>query len=246
METMIKRLIPIVLLIIVVIAGCGRKPDEELPARIGDLQVLFQIIDQANLPETFPVTVSLYSDSAHTLQAATRTVTVRKDSVNTVSFTDLPVSFLYCHIKVDVPSLSIRSRETDLTVYIKLHSVTVTPIVVLTVRPGNGELLVLYKIVDQADLPDTLPVTVSLYSDSARTLQIATRTYWTVLESVDTVGFSYLAAGLTYVHITVDVPSLTINSCETDLAVLVRVESITYTRVRVLTVYPDFVECNDL
>ena len=58
METMIKRMIPVVLLILVVIAGCSRKPDEELPARVGDLQVRCKIVDQANLPETFPVTVS--------------------------------------------------------------------------------------------------------------------------------------------------------------------------------------------
>lgn len=248
METMIKRLIPVVLLIIMVIAGCGRKPDEELPARIGDLQVLFQIIDQAILPETFPVTVSLYSDSARTLQVGTRTVMVRKDSVNTVLFTDLPVSFLYCHIKVDVPSLSSRGREADLTVYIKLHSVTVTPIVVLTVRPGFGELYVLYKIVNQAELPDTLPVpvTVSLYSDTARTIQVGTNTYWTMPESIDTVGFQYLPAGLVYVHFTVNVPSLTNKSCETDLVVPIRVESLTVTSVRVLTVYPSYIECNDL
>ena len=246
METMIKRLIPVVLLILVVIAGCGRKPDEELPARVGDLQVLCKVIAQANLPETFPLTVSIYSDSARTLQAATKTITVRKDSVYTVAFADLPSGFMYVRVTVDVPSLSSRSRETDLTVFVKLHGLTVTPILTLTVRPGYGELQVLYKIVDQAELPERFPVTVSLYSDSARTLQIGINTYWAEPEAVDTVGFSYLAAGLMYVHITVDVPSLTINSCETDLVVPIRVESLTVTRIRVLTVRPGYIECSDL
>ncbi|TFH65803.1 MAG: hypothetical protein E4G91_01140 [Candidatus Zixiibacteriota bacterium] len=136
METMIKRLIPVVLLILVVIAGCSRKPDEELPARIGDLEVRCQIIDQANLPETFPVTVSVYSDETRTLLKATRTITTKKDSVNTVAFTDLPVSFMYVHITVDVSSLTSTSCDTDLTVYIKLDGLSITPIRVLTVRPG--------------------------------------------------------------------------------------------------------------
>jgi hypothetical protein len=136
METMIKRLIPAILLIFVVIAGCSRKPDEELPARIGDLQVLCKIIDQANLPETFPVTVSVYSDSARTLQKGSKTITAMKDSVKTISFADLPVSFMYVHITVDVSSLAMKSCESDIPVYIKLDGLTVTPIRVLTVRPG--------------------------------------------------------------------------------------------------------------
>jgi hypothetical protein len=139
METMIKRLIPVVLSILVVIAGCSRKPDEELRARIGDLQVLCKIVDQANLPETFPVTVSVYSDVARTLLADTKTITTMKDSVNTVAFTKLPVSFMYVHITVDVDSLASASCETDLTVYIKLDGLTITPIRVLTVRPGYIE-----------------------------------------------------------------------------------------------------------
>lgn len=136
METMIKKLIPVILLIIVVIAGCGRKPDEELPARIGDLQVLCKIIDQANLPETFPVTVSVYSDAARTLPKGSKTIAAMKDSVNTIAFTDLPVSFMYVHITVDVAFLASKSCETDLPVYIKLDGLTITPIRVLTVRPG--------------------------------------------------------------------------------------------------------------
>lgn len=136
METMIKRLIPIVLVIFVVISGCSRKPDEELPARVGDLQVLCKIIDEANLPEAFPVTVSVYSDQARTLPKGSRTITAMKDSVYTISFVDLPVSFMYVHITVDVTSLSMKSCETDLPVYIKLDGLTVTLIRVLTVRPG--------------------------------------------------------------------------------------------------------------
>ena len=139
MEKMIKRLIPVVLLILVVIAGCSRKPDEELPARVGDLQVLCKIVDQANLPERFPVTVSVYSDTARTLLAGTRTFTTMKESVDTVAFTSLPVSFMYVHITVNVDSLASTSCETDLTVYIKLERLTVTPIRVLTVHPGYIE-----------------------------------------------------------------------------------------------------------
>jgi hypothetical protein len=139
METMIKRLIPLALLILVVIAGCSRKPDEPLKARVGDLQVLCTIVDQANLPEAFPVTVSVYSDTARTLLKATKTITTIKDSVNTVTFTDLPVSFMYVHITVDVSSLASTSCETDLTVYIKLDGLTVTPIRVLTVYSGRIE-----------------------------------------------------------------------------------------------------------
>jgi hypothetical protein len=136
MEKMIKRLIPVVILILVVIAGCSRKPDEELPARVGSLQVLCKIVDQANLPETFPVTVSVYSDTGRTLLKATRTIVTMNDSVNTVEFTDLASSFMYVHITVDVPSLTSNSCEADLTVYIKLDLLTVTPIRVLTVRPS--------------------------------------------------------------------------------------------------------------
>ncbi len=136
MEKMIKRLIPVVLLILVVIAGCSRKPDEELPARVGDLHVRCQIIDQANLPETFPITVSVYSDAARTLLKGTKTITTVKDSVNTVAFTDLPVSFMYVHITVDVDSLTSKSCETDLTVYVIIDQVAVTPIRVLTVYSG--------------------------------------------------------------------------------------------------------------
>ena len=136
METMIKRLIPVVLLILVVIAGCSRKPDEELPARVGDLQVLCKIIDEANLPERFPVTVSVYSDTARTLLADTKTITTKKDSVNTVAFTKLPVSNMYVHITVDVDSLTSKSCESDLTVYVKLDGLTVTRIRVLTVYSG--------------------------------------------------------------------------------------------------------------
>ena len=136
METMIKRLIPVVLLILVVIAGCSRKPDEELPARVGDLEVRCQIIDQADLPATFPVTVSVYSDVSRSLLKATKTITAKKDSVNTVGFTDLPSSFMYVHITVDVSSLASHSCGTDLTVFIKLDGLAITPIRVLTVRPG--------------------------------------------------------------------------------------------------------------
>jgi hypothetical protein len=136
METMIKKLIPVVLLILVVIAGCSRKPDEELPARVGDLQVRCQIVDQANLPETFPITVSVYSDAARTLLKATKTITTKKDSLNTVAFTSLPSSFMYVHITVDESSLASHSCETDLTVYIILDGLAITPIRVLTVRPG--------------------------------------------------------------------------------------------------------------
>jgi hypothetical protein len=62
-----------------------------------------------------------------------------KDSVNTVAFADLPVSFMYVHITVDADSLVSTSCETDLTVYIKLDGLTVTPIRVLTVRPNYIE-----------------------------------------------------------------------------------------------------------
>lgn len=136
MEKMIKRLIPAVLLILVVIIGCSRKPDEEPEARIGDLQVRCQIIDQANLPETFPITVAVYSDTGHTLLKGSKTVTTKKDSVNTVEFLDLPSSFLYTRITVDVAGLASRSCEEDLTVYVKLSQVTVTPIRVMTVYAG--------------------------------------------------------------------------------------------------------------
>jgi len=137
METMIKRLIPVALLILVVIAGCGRKPDEELPARVGDLQVLCRIVDPLNiLPGTFPITVSIYSDTARTLLADTKTITTKKDSVNTVAFTKLPVSNMYVHITVDVDSLTSKSCESDLTVYVKLDGLTVTRIRVLTVYSG--------------------------------------------------------------------------------------------------------------
>jgi hypothetical protein len=136
METMIKRLIPVALLILVVMAGCSRKPDEELGPRVGDLQVLCKIVDQANLPEIFPVTVAVYSDEARTLLKGTRTITATKDSVNTVAFTKLPSGFMYVHITVDVPSLASTSCQTDLTVYIKLDGLTITAIRVLTVRPG--------------------------------------------------------------------------------------------------------------
>ncbi len=246
METMIKRLIPVVLLILVVIAGCSRKPDEELPARVGDLQVLCKIVDQANLPETFPVTVSVYSDVARTLLADTKTITTMKDSVNTVAFTNLPSNFMYVHITVDVPSLSSRSRETDLTVYVKLDGLTVTPIQVLTVRPGYGDLQVLCKIVDQANLPERFPVTVSVYSDTARTLLAGTRTFTTMKESVDTVAFTSLPVSFMYVHITVNVDSLASTSCETDLTVYIKLERLTVTPIRVLTVHPGYIECSDL
>jgi hypothetical protein len=136
MDTMTRRLIPVVLLILLVISGCSRKPDEELPARVGDLQVFCKIIDQANLPESFPVTVSVYSDTARTLLKGTKTITTTKDSVNTVAFMKLPSSFMYVHITVDVPSLASNSCGTDLTVFIKLDGLAITPIRVMTVRPG--------------------------------------------------------------------------------------------------------------
>ena len=136
MEKMIKRLIPAVLLILVVIAGCSRKPDEEVRARVGDLRVRCQIVDQANLPETFPVTVSVYSDTGRTLLKGTKTITTKKDSVNTVEFLDLPSSFMYAHISVNVDGLGSTSCQEDLTVFVKLDQITVTPIRVLTVYAG--------------------------------------------------------------------------------------------------------------
>jgi hypothetical protein len=146
METMIKKLIPIVILILIVIAGCSRKPDQELPARIGDLHVRCQIIDQANLPETFPVTVAVYSDTARTLLKGSKTFTTKKDSVNTVEFKDMPVSFMYTHITVNVAGLGSQTCETDLTVYVKISDVTVTPIRVMTVYAG-------YIRCDELDAP---------------------------------------------------------------------------------------------
>jgi hypothetical protein len=139
METMIRRLIPVVLLILVVIAGCGRKPDEVLPARIGDLQVLCKIVDEADLPETFPVTISVFSELDREVPKTSQTITTTKDSVNTVIFTDLPVSTMYVRITVNVPSLTSTSCETDLTVYVVKDAVTVTRIRVLTVRSGYIE-----------------------------------------------------------------------------------------------------------
>ncbi|GEM_PF-2184882 len=136
METMIKRLIPLILLTLLMLAGCSRKPDEELPARVGDLQVLCKIIDQASLPETFPVTVSVFTELDRVVPKVTKTITTTKDSVNTFSFTDLPVSFMYVHITVDVAELTANSCETDLTVYIKLDGLTITPLRVMTVYTG--------------------------------------------------------------------------------------------------------------
>lgn len=136
METMIKRLIPLVLLTLLMLSGCSRKPDEELPARVGDLQVLCKIIDQANLPETFPVTVSVFTELDRVVPKVTKTITTTRDSVNTFSFTDLPVSFMYVHITVDVAELTAKSCETDLTVYIKLDGLTITPLRVMTVYTG--------------------------------------------------------------------------------------------------------------
>lgn len=139
MESMIKRLIPAVLLVLVVIVGCSRKPDEELPARIGDLKVRCQIVDNANLPETFPVTVSVYSDSARSLLKGAKTFTTKKDSVNTTEFLDLPSAFMYVHITVNVAELGVRTCDQDLTVYVRLNEVTVTPIRVLTVYSNRIE-----------------------------------------------------------------------------------------------------------
>jgi hypothetical protein len=134
---MIKKISVIALLALVALLSCSRKGDEALPQRIGDLRVRFQIEDRAGLPATFPVTVNVYSDSARTLLTRTTTVTADTLSYKSVDFTNLAVAFFYVRITVNVEGLSSPYCLDDMTVFVKLHEQTVSPIRLMTVFQGR-------------------------------------------------------------------------------------------------------------
>ena len=132
---MIKKLAFISLLVLLMVVGCSRKPDEEPTANVGDLRVRFQVKSNLDLPATFPVTVSVFADSAHTpaLAPAPKTVTAVKDSIFAVEFYELKRGFMWVQFHVGAAGITNADCPEDMSVIVQLNKMITTPIRIMTV-----------------------------------------------------------------------------------------------------------------
>lgn len=125
----------IVLLFGLAASSCSRKDDDELPARVGDLQVFFRISDQFGLlPDTsnIPVLVNLYADTAHATLVRSEAVTAVNHITKTVDFESMEPTFFYLSIEINVPNLPPPCEDTR--VFVQYNRLTLTDIIDMEVR----------------------------------------------------------------------------------------------------------------
>lgn len=126
-----------IILIVLTIAAlsCSRKGDDELPARVGDLKVMFKISDQFGiLPDTtnIPVVLSLYTDTSHAVLVRSEIINVRNHVKNLMTFEDMEPTFFSLSIVINSPGLP--PPCDDFTVFVKQNLVTTTELFELDVR----------------------------------------------------------------------------------------------------------------
>lgn len=129
-----KALTTIVLLLGIAI-GCGRKADDELPARVGDLEVIFKIVDEfGRLPDTLniPVILSIATDTLFTSTSTAReqVVTAKNHEQKVVGFKDMAPSFFYVKVLINRPGLPPTCSPT--AVFVRENMVTRTDLISLT------------------------------------------------------------------------------------------------------------------
>lgn len=120
---------------LLVVAGCSRKGNEQLPPRVGDLLVKFIVNDEAGLPQRIPVTVAVYSDFAHTAELRSEQVVTMSDSLNIVELKGMAAISAYVVISIDqniaYPTCTYRPHYA---VFVQQGRVSTTPIITMTVR----------------------------------------------------------------------------------------------------------------
>lgn len=124
-------------LIVLAIAAlsCSRKGDDELPARVGDLRVMFRISDQFGvLPDTtnIPVVLSLYTDTTHAVLVRSEAIDVRNHVMMAKDFEELEPTFFSLSITINVAGLP--EACDDFTVFVQQNLVTTTELYELEVR----------------------------------------------------------------------------------------------------------------
>ena len=128
--------IPLIFLLIALTASsCSRKNDDELPARVGDLQVFFRISDQFGiLPDTvnIPVLVKLFADTAHAVLVRSEAVTAVNHLTKTVDFESMEPTFFYLSIEINVPNLPPPCADTR--VFVRHNELTLTEMIDIEIR----------------------------------------------------------------------------------------------------------------
>jgi hypothetical protein len=127
-----------VILLLLLIVGCSRKGDEELPPIVGDLEVRFQIQDQFGLlPDTLniPVIVALYVDSLHTREVASDAVSAQNHVTTAVLFENIDSDFFYLKIRINLAGLP--SHCPDHRVFVVKDMKTTTDIVEIEIRQND-------------------------------------------------------------------------------------------------------------
>ncbi len=124
-----------ILLVVFALFSCSRKEDDELPARVGDLEVLFSVTDQFGiLPDTIniPVILSLYTDTTHAVEVRSESITVHNRTAMSVKFEEMEPTFFYLSIRINVPGLP--PPCDDITVFVQYNRLTTTDLVEIEVR----------------------------------------------------------------------------------------------------------------
>lgn len=131
--------IPLIVLFVGLAAlSCSRKDDDELPARVGDLQVFFVISDQFGLlPDTsnIPVLVNLYADTAHSVLVRSEAVTAVNHLTKTVTIESMEPTFFYMSIQINEPGLPPPCEDTR--VFVQQNQVTQTDMIEMEVRANE-------------------------------------------------------------------------------------------------------------
>ena len=115
--------------------SCSRKGDDELPARVGDLKVMFKISDQFGvLPDTtnIPVVLSLYTDTTHVVLVRSETINVRNHVTMAMDFEELEPTFFALSIVIN--SAGLPPACEDFTVFVQQNLVTTTDVYEIEVR----------------------------------------------------------------------------------------------------------------
>ncbi len=131
------RYLPSLLLILIVIFGCSRKGDDELPPRSGDLQVRVMVTDEFGvLPDTvnIPLILSLYTetDSTHSLVVQSEAAVVKNHTQATVLFEDLAPAFFNLSVRINISGLP--EQCPDYRVYVQEGRVSPTNLITIDVR----------------------------------------------------------------------------------------------------------------
>jgi len=113
--------IAILFLFLTMVMGCGRKGDESLPERKGNLKVLVSISDETSqLGSSIPIRVTLYDDTLHQYQIDTKRITTEPEVVDSVEFDGINArsAFYYIEVKLDFHN-SLDATCGDTPVYVQ-------------------------------------------------------------------------------------------------------------------------------